>query len=72
MKNLLKDAREFYAKKYPNESMTKAELARRVGVSRQTINLIESGKTIPKLDIAIRIARVLKVRGVESIFIMQR
>ncbi len=72
MKNLLKDAREFYAQKHPNECMTKAELARRVGVSRQTINLIESGKTIPKLDIAIRIARVLKVRGVESIFIMQR
>lgn len=72
MKNVLKEAREFYANKHPNESMSKAELARRVGVSRQTINLIESGKTIPKLDLAIRIARALKVKRVEAIFILQR
>ncbi len=72
MKNFLQEAREDYGKKHPNESMSKAELARRVGVSRQSITLIEAGKTIPKLDIAIRIARALKVRGVESIFIIPR
>lgn len=72
MENRLKEVRKLYDDKYPDENMSKAELARRVGVSRQTINLIESGKTIPKLDLAIRIARTLKVQRVESIFILPR
>ena len=70
MKNKLKEAREFYEDKYPNERMSKSELARRVGVSRQTISLIESGVTVPKVDLAIRITRALKVRRVDSIFIL--
>lgn len=70
MKNKLKEARQFYEDKYPNERMSKSELARRVGVSRQTISLIESGVTVPKVDLAIRITRTLKVRRVDSIFIL--
>lgn len=70
MKNKLKEAREYYENKHPNERMSKTELARRVGVSRQTISLIESGVTIPKVDLAIRIARTLKVQRVDSIFIL--
>lgn len=70
MENRLKEAREFYDQKHPNERMSKTELARRVGTSRRTITLIESGKTTPAVDLAIRIARVLKVRRVESIFIL--
>lgn len=70
MKNKLKEAREYYENKHPNERMSKTELARRVGVSRQTISLIESGVTVPKVDLAIRIARTLKVQRVDSIFIL--
>lgn len=70
MKNRLKEAREFYENKYPDERMSKAELARRVGVSRQTISLIESGKTTPAVDLAIQIARALKAGRVESIFVV--
>jgi putative transcriptional regulator len=70
MKNKLREAREYYENKHPNERMSKAELARRVGVSRQTISLIESGDTVPKVDLAIRIARTLKIQRVDSIFIL--
>lgn len=72
MKNKLKEAREYYENKHPNERMSKAELARRVGVSRQTISLIESGATVPKVDLAIRITRTLKVQRVDSIFILPK
>ncbi len=70
MENKLKEAREYYENKHPNERMSKTELARRVGVSRQTISLIESGVTVPKVDLAIRIARTLKVQRIDSIFIL--
>lgn len=70
MNNKLREAREYYEDKHPNERMSKTELARRVGVSRQTISLIESGVTIPKVDLAIRIARTLKVQRVDSIFLL--
>ncbi len=70
MENKLKEAREYYENKHPNERMSKTELARRVGVSRQTISLIESGVAVPKVDLAIRIARTLKVQRVDSIFIL--
>lgn len=72
MQNRLKEAREFYDEKHPNERMSKTELARRVGASRQTIDLIEAGKSVPKIDLAIKIARALKVQRVESIFILPR
>jgi len=72
MKNKLREAREYYEDKHPNERMSKTELARRVGVSRQTISLIESGVTIPKVDLAIRIARALKVQRVDSIFLLPK
>jgi putative transcriptional regulator len=68
----LKEARENYENKHPNERMSKTELARRVGVSRQTISLIESGATVPKVDLAIKIARILKVQRVDSIFVLPK
>ena len=40
--------------------MTQQQLAERVGVSRQTINAIESGKFIPSTLLALRIARTFK------------
>lgn len=38
--------------------MTQQELARRIGVSRQTLNAIEGGKYSPSLEVAFKIARV--------------
>ncbi len=44
-----------------------AELARRVGVSRQTIYAIESGSYVPNTTVALRLARELEV-SVEDLF----
>jgi putative transcriptional regulator len=41
--------------------MTQAELADRVGVTRQTIIAIEQGKYSPSLEVAFRIAHALRV-----------
>src|SRR5665213_216099 len=44
-----------------------AEIARRVGVSRQTIHAIESGSYVPNTIVALQLARVLEV-SVENLF----
>ena len=41
--------------------MTQAELAERVGVTRQTIIAIEQGRYSPSLEMAFQIARALDV-----------
>jgi putative transcriptional regulator len=41
--------------------MTQAELADRVGLTRQTIIAIEQGRYSPSLEVAFRIARVFGV-----------
>lgn len=47
--------------------MTQAELARRVGVTRQTIIAIEQGKYSPSLEVAFQIAGVFGV-PLEKVF----
>ncbi|MEP7271341.1 MAG: helix-turn-helix transcriptional regulator [Acidobacteriota bacterium] len=47
---------------------SQAELAERLGVSRQTINAIETGKYDPSLPLAFKIARLAKAR-IEDIFV---
>jgi putative transcriptional regulator len=47
--------------------LTQAELAARVGLTRQTIIAIEQGRYSPSLEVAFRIARVLGV-GLEDVF----
>lgn len=47
--------------------LTQADLAQRLGVSRQTINSIETGRFEPSLTLALRIARYFG-RPVEIIF----
>ena len=42
--------------------MTQADLADRIGVTRQTVNAIEQGKYSPSLEIAFQIAHALGVR----------
>ena len=49
------------ALRFANGEMTQAELADRVGVTRQTIIAIEQGKYSPTLEMAFRIARVFRV-----------
>lgn len=44
-------------------NLTQAELARRVGVRRQTILAIEKGKYVPSTLLAFRIARELGMRA---------
>jgi putative transcriptional regulator len=46
---------------------SQAELAERLGVSRQTVNAIETGKYDPSLPLAFTIARVFD-RHIEDIF----
>ncbi|WP_229075859.1 helix-turn-helix transcriptional regulator [Actinoplanes sp. DH11] len=46
---------------------TQADLARRAGVSRQTINAVETGKFDPSLPLAFRLARLFELR-IEEIF----
>ena len=48
-------------------NLTQADLAERLGVSRQTVNAIETGKYDPSLPLAIKIARVFE-KPVEEIF----
>ena len=47
--------------------MTQAELAKRVGVTRQTIIAIEQGKYSPSLEVAFQIANVFGV-SLEKVF----
>ncbi|WP_421792674.1 helix-turn-helix transcriptional regulator [Hyphobacterium sp.] len=47
--------------RFHSKEMTQAELAKRVGVTRQTIIAIEQGKYSPSLEVAFQIANVFKV-----------
>ncbi len=48
--------------RFTRGEMTQADLADRVGVTRQTIIAIEQGKYSPSLEIAFQIARALGAR----------
>ena len=50
------------ALRFANGEMTQAELAERLGVTRQTIIAIEQGRYSPSLETAFRIAHVFGVR----------
>ena len=47
--------------------MTQQQLADAVGVSRQTINAIESGKFVPSTVLALKMAKIFG-KSVEEIF----
>ncbi len=49
------------ALRFANDEMTQAELADRVGVTRQTIIAIEQGRYSPSLEMAFQIARAFGV-----------
>ena len=50
-----------------NDEMTQQQLAKKVGVTRQTIIALEKGKYAPSLDLAFRIAHVFDV-PLEEVF----
>lgn len=49
------------------QKMTQEELARRTGVTRQTINAMEAGKYVPSAALAMKVARVFE-KPVETVF----
>jgi len=53
------------------KNITQAELADLIGVSRQTINTIESNRYVPSTVLALKIARVFG-KPVEEIFILEQ
>jgi putative transcriptional regulator len=60
MKNRLRELRAL-------KEWSQGEVAERLGVSRQTINAIETEKYDPSLPLALKIARLFK-QPVETIF----
>jgi len=53
--------------RFANGEMTQADLADRVGVTRQTIIAIEQGKYSPSLEMAFQIARAFGL-GLDDVF----
>lgn len=60
MNNRLRELREA-------KGWAQGELGERLGVSRQTVNAIETGKYDPSLPLAFRIAKLFR-KSIESIF----
>ncbi len=62
MKNKLKVERAI-------NNLTQEELAKKVSVSRQTINAMEANKYVPSTVLALKIAKVFN-KSVEDIFML--
>lgn len=63
MKNRLKVERA-------EQNLSQADLADRIGVSRQTINSIETGRYVPSTILALKLAQVFG-KSVEHIFMLE-
>lgn len=63
MKNKLKIQRAIH-------DMTQADLAEKIGVSRQSINAIEKNKYVPSTVLALKLAKLFNV-PVEDIFTLE-
>ena len=63
MKNRLKVARA-------EKDLTQEDLAKLIGVSRQSINTIESGRYVPSTVLALKMAQVFG-KAVEEIFFLE-
>ena len=64
MKNRLKDLRA-------EHDWSQKELARRLDVSRQSVNAIETGKYDPSLPLAFRIADIFELT-IEEVFLRDK
>jgi putative transcriptional regulator len=63
MKNTIKVERAI-------QNITQQELAEKIGVSRQTINAIESNKYVPSTVLALKMARLFG-KHVEEFFVLE-
>jgi len=63
MKNNVKVQRAIF-------NLTQAELAEKIGVSRQTINAIEAGKYVPSTVLALKISKLFE-KPVNDIFTLE-
>lgn len=63
MKNKIRELRK-------EKKMTQEELSKKVGVSRQSIIAIESGKYNPSLELAYNISKVFNLK-IEDVFIFE-
>jgi len=64
MKTRIKEFRAKY-------NFTQEDLAKKVGVRRETIVFLEQGKYNPSLELAYRVAKVLKTT-IEELFIFEK
>jgi len=62
MKNKIKIQRAIH-------DLTQADLAEKIGVSRQTINAMEKNKYVPSTVLSLKISKLFK-KSVEEIFIL--
>ena len=62
MKNHIKELRA-------KLNLTQEELARKVGVRRETIVFLEKGKYNPSLQLAHDVARALGAKSIEEVFV---
>lgn len=63
MKNTIKIERAL-------KNITQEDLAKKIGVSRQTINAMEAGKYVPSTVLALKIAKCFG-KKVEDIFVLE-
>ncbi|WP_159479201.1 helix-turn-helix transcriptional regulator [Chryseobacterium sp. 18068] len=63
MKNTIKIERAL-------KNITQEDLAKKIGVSRQTINAMEAGKYVPSTVLALKIAKYFG-KKVEDIFVLE-
>lgn len=63
MKNRIRELRK-------QQGLRQEDLADLLGVTRQTINAIENNKYNPTLELAMKLARLLRVR-VEELFLLE-
>ncbi|WP_075340295.1 helix-turn-helix transcriptional regulator [Tenacibaculum agarivorans] len=63
MKNTIKIERA-------RHNLTQANLAEKIGVSRQSINAIEKGKFIPSTVLALKLAKLFNA-SVETLFLLE-
>lgn len=62
MKNRIREIRK-------EKNMTQEELAKTIGVTRQTIASLENGRYSPTIIVAYRITKVLGYKIIEDVFI---
>ncbi|MGE4107727.1 MAG: helix-turn-helix transcriptional regulator [Bacteriovoracia bacterium] len=69
MENRVRKCRQFYNERNPDFQISQADVARLLGVTPQAYSKIERGITVPRIDTAIKLARIFKVKP-EALFVV--